>query len=205
VVADTHCPEFLAELPDRLLEGLAGVDLIIHCGDVGGPGGEATLAALARLAPVKAVRGDHDRALGGLPPSLLLNWGGIRIAVAHGNRTRLIEEPVTLIGSLTLGLLWPRPASAPWLRARFPGADLIVYGHTHRAAIERRGAQVVLNPGAVYVVTAEAAHARLQRHPNWFERAWLQVIRHRRDRPRASFALVEVSPGGIECQIVGLD
>lgn len=205
MVADTHCPEFLAELPGRLLEGLAGVDLIIHCGDVGGPGGESTLAALARLAPVKAVRGDHDGGLSGLPASLLFNWGGIQIAVVHGNRTRLIEEPVTLVGSLTLGLLWPRPPPAPWLCARFPEADLIVYGHTHRARLERRGSQVVLNPGAVYVVTAQAARARLERHPNWFERAWLQVIRHRRDRPRASFALVEVSGGGIECQIVGLD
>jgi len=30
VVADTHCPEFLDRLPDRLFDILAGVDLILH-------------------------------------------------------------------------------------------------------------------------------------------------------------------------------
>ena len=34
VVADTHSPEFLPELPDALFERLQGVDLILHAGDV---------------------------------------------------------------------------------------------------------------------------------------------------------------------------
>src|SRR5437667_12957 len=57
VVADTHCPEFTDRLPDRVFEVLAGVDLILHAGDVNG---QTTLEELARIAPVEAVQGDHD-------------------------------------------------------------------------------------------------------------------------------------------------
>ena len=60
VVADTHCPEFLERLPARLAELLEGVDLILHAGDVSS---RETLAELARIAPVEAVLGDHDRGL----------------------------------------------------------------------------------------------------------------------------------------------
>ena len=48
VVADTHCPEFLHQLPDRLFEVLRGVDLIIHAGDVNGA---ETISALEAIAP----------------------------------------------------------------------------------------------------------------------------------------------------------
>ena len=34
VVADTHCPEFLERLPDRLPVAFRGVDLILHAGDI---------------------------------------------------------------------------------------------------------------------------------------------------------------------------
>ena len=60
VVADTHCPEFNERLPDRLLELLNGVELILHAGDVNGP---EAIAELERVAPVQAVRGDHDARL----------------------------------------------------------------------------------------------------------------------------------------------
>ena len=64
VVADTHCPEFAERLPDRLFDALRDVDLIVHAGDVNGPD---TLAQLSRIAPVEAVRGDHDVSLESLP------------------------------------------------------------------------------------------------------------------------------------------
>ncbi|MGH7877114.1 MAG: hypothetical protein ACRENM_05510, partial [Candidatus Dormibacteraceae bacterium] len=65
--------------------------------------------------------------------------------------------------------------------------------------------QLVFNPGAVYVVTGEEAEARLAAHPNWFDWCWLQVIRHRRDRPRPSFGLLQISAGEITASVVGLD
>ena len=55
VIADTHCPEFVDRIPARVFEVFNGVALILHAGDIDG---EETLAALRRLAPVEAVRGE---------------------------------------------------------------------------------------------------------------------------------------------------
>ncbi len=201
VVADTHCPEFLDELPASLFERLRGVELILHAGDVGGL---ETLERLSQIAPVHAVRGDHDGRLSELPLVCRLEVGGRRIAVVHGNRTRLLEEPVTFIGTVTLGLFWPRARLERWLRRRFPDADLIVYGHTHHAAAHTFGRALVFNPGAVYVVTPREAGRRLSRRPNWFAWGWLQVIRHRRDRPVPSIGILELEEGEVRAAVLPL-
>jgi uncharacterized protein len=201
VVADTHCPEFLDRLPDQLFERLRGVDLIIHAGDVAGPGGEETLRRLGEIAPVEAVRGDHDVALTGLPLSRELTIAGKRIAIVHSNRTRLIEEPVTFLGTITLGRLWPNPGHRRWLRRQFPEADVIIYGHTHVAAAEELDGALLFNPGAIYVVTEQEVQRRLDRGPNWFEWCWLQVIRHRRDGPWASVGTLEFDERGVRATI----
>src|SRR5256885_16298023 len=98
VVADTHSPEFLDRLPDRLFEELRGVDLILHAGDVGG---KETLEALAAIAPLQAVRGDHD-AGSGLPLIRVLTEEGRRIAIVHGNPNRREEQPEPLLSTLIL-------------------------------------------------------------------------------------------------------
>ena len=200
VVADTHCPEFVDRLPLRVAELLAGVELILHAGDITSL---ATLAELARIAPVEAVMGDHDRDLG-LPARRLIDVGGRRIGLLHGNRSHLVEEPATLLGTISLGLWWPVVGLHGWLRQAFPDADAIVYGHTHHADSRRRGGTLLFNPGAVYQVTPQEAGRRLGRRPGWFEWSWLQVIRHRRDRPVPSVGLLEIGPAGITATILPL-
>jgi len=54
------------------------------------------------------------------------------------------------------------------------------------------GGALVFNPGAVYQVTSREARRRLDSRPNWFEWCWLQVIRHRRDRPVRSVGVLEI-------------
>jgi uncharacterized protein len=203
VVADTHCPEFIAHLPERVHELLAGVDAILHAGDVGGAEGLRTLAELERIAPVEAVRGDHDRMLP-LPPARSLSIAGRRVVVVHGNRTRAIEEPVTLMGTLSLGLLWPAAGLDAWLRRRFPDADVIVYGHTHAPRIARGDGALLFNPGAVYQVTPERARQRLAGGPGWFEWSWLQVMRHRRRWPPPSVGILTFGEGRVDAQILPL-
>lgn len=200
LVADTHHPEFMPRLPAELLEALAGVDLILHAGDVGG---HETIEQLSRIAPVEAVRGDHDPSLA-LPFSRTLEIEGRVITVVHGNRSRLVEEPITLMGTLTLGLAWPTPGIAGWLRRRFPAADVIVYGHTHQADASTTGGALVINPGAVYVVTPSEARRRLEGEPGWFEWSWLQVIRHRRRWPAPSVGILEVAEAGLLVTFVPL-
>jgi putative phosphoesterase len=201
VVADTHCPGFLERLPSALFDALRGVDLILHAGDVDA---QQTLDELARIAPVQAVRGDHDRGLGALPETRRLEVEGKRIVVVHGNRSRWFEEPQTLIWTLSLGYLHPRFGLSRALRRRFPDADVIVFGHTHRPAVERYGDVLVFNPGGVHQWNPSTAAERLRHHPGWFEWCWLQVARNLRSYPGPSAGILEVSQSGVVPKIVNL-
>jgi len=120
LIADTH-----GLLRPAVAPLFAGVDLIVHAGDVGGP---AVLAALRAIAPVEAVYGNvddpHDPALAA---ERALPVGGLMLHVSHGHE---------------LGR--PTPER---LLARYQG-DVLVFGHTHRALVERRGERLVVNPGA---------------------------------------------------------
>jgi uncharacterized protein len=202
VVSDTHSPEFLDRLPERLFEVLQGVDLVIHAGDVNG---RETLAALAAIAPVEAVRGDHDHGAGDWPLSREVTVEGRRIVVVHGNRNRWIEEPQTLLWTLSLGAYHPHPGLPRWLCRRFGDSDAIVFGHTHRAHIETVNGTLMFNPGAVHQWNPRTAAARLKRNPGWFEWSWLQVARHMRDYAPPTVGILEVSRSTIVPTVIPLE
>jgi putative phosphoesterase len=104
---------------------LAGVELILHAGDVGG--GDV-LMELALIAPVRAVRGNTDPPDDPpLPAEIELTLGGVRIHVSHGHE----------VGS-------PNPKR---LLERYD-ADVVVYGHTHKQLATHVGDRWVVNPGA---------------------------------------------------------
>jgi putative phosphoesterase len=106
-------------------EALAGVELILHAGDVGG---DEILDELALIAPVLAVFGNTDATIDPrLSASIERTIGGVRIHVSHGHE----------LGS-------PTPAK---LLERY-SADVIVYGHTHQQLITRADGRLVVNPGA---------------------------------------------------------
>jgi putative phosphoesterase len=201
VVADTHSPEFLDRLPDRLFEVLRGVDLVIHAGDVGG---KETLDALAAIAPVEAVRGDHD-AGSSLPLTRELNVEGRRLVVVHGNRSRWVEEPETLLWTLSLGSYRPHAGLARDLRQRFVHADAIVFGHTHRPQVETVDGTLLFNPGAVHQWNPQTTARRLTQHPGWFEWSWLQVARHLRHYGTPSVGILEVRRSEIVPKVVPLE
>jgi putative phosphoesterase len=201
VISDTHCPEFLDRLPERVFEVLDGVDLILHAGDIDG---EGTLAALRHLAPVEAVRGDHDRSLVALPVSREVSVEGKRIVVVHGQRSRWLEEPNTLVWTLSLGYLRPHRGLPRALKRRFPNADAIVYGHTHRARIETIDGVLLFNPGGVFQWNPTTAKRRLEQQPGWFEWCWLQVARHLRRFSNRSVGILEVGDSGIVPRLIDL-
>lgn len=121
LISDTH-----GLLRPQVFDALAGVERILHAGDVGG---EDILLELGTIAPVDAVFGNTDDHLlrASLPAELGLTLAGHEIVVVHGD----------VLGS-------PTPAG---LRGRWPSADIIVYGHTHVQKIDRDGA-LTINPGA---------------------------------------------------------
>ena len=119
LISDTH-----GLLRPEVLDAFAGVDHIFHAGDVGSID---VLDGLRAVAPVTAVRGNVDAGLD-LPDVARCELAGIRILVVHGDR----------LGS-------PTPQK---LAERYTGADLIVYGHSHRPTLARVGDTVVVNPGS---------------------------------------------------------
>ena len=122
LISDTH-----GRLRNQVFRVFAEVDRILHAGDIGPAD---LLVELEALAPVTAVIGNTDRfdAGPGVPEVARLELGGRRVVVVHGHR----------LGS-------PTPAK---LRAAYPEADVIVYGHTHRPLVDRARAALVVNPGA---------------------------------------------------------
>jgi uncharacterized protein len=147
VVADSHVGEFLAGLPEGLLEALEGCDLILHAGDLSVP---SVIDDLEAVAPVVAVRGDHDR-LGGLalPETVVVAAGGHRIGLVHGNRGRLVDASVIVAG-LAAGRDVPYRAGLGRALARRLGpVDVVVHGHWHEPVAVREVGVLRFSPGAV--------------------------------------------------------
>ena len=201
MIADTHCPEFLAELPEGVPVAFQGVDVILHAGDVNE---RSTLERLASIAPVEAVRGDHDGRLPDLPRTRELTVEGKRVVIVHGERSRWIEEPNTLLWTLSLGFFVPNRGLPRALRRRFPDADVIVYGHTHRPRMDLINGALVFNPGGVHQWNPVTARRRLGQRPGWFEWCWLQVARHMRRYETASVGILEFDGGEVRPAIVRL-
>ena len=201
VIADTHCPEFVDRLPDAVGAAVAGADLIFHAGDINA---RSTLETLGQIAPVEAVRGDHDRALADLPARRELTIDGHRIVLVHGDRARWIEEPATLLWTLSLGLFSPHRDLPRSLRRRFPDADVIVYGHTHRADVQTVDGALVFNPGGVHQWNRATVKRRLAQRPGWFEWCWLQVARHMIRHETPSVGVLEIDGAKIMPRIVRL-
>ncbi len=121
LISDTH-----GEVPPSVFAALAGVDEILHAGDVGGPMVEAELA---EIAPVVAVAGNMDPA-GSWPVERLLEREGQRILLVHD-----------------IGQVY-EPSRDFMNRAARDRVDLVVFGHSHRPADFRIGPVRYVNPGS---------------------------------------------------------
>jgi hypothetical protein len=156
LLSDTHIPHRLRQLPGTALEALSGVDLILHAGDVDDP---AALEPLRAIAPVYAVRGNihpQDFSDGGkaLPALVELQLAGRRLVLTHGHQPGLMGF---FLKGLDVIAQWMRLTDNAKLNRRtvrhlarlHPDADIIVFGHSHRAHVERVGRALLVNPGAV--------------------------------------------------------
>lgn len=116
LISDTH-----GLLRAQALAALAGVDAILHAGDIGDVG---ILDQLASIAPVTAVRGNNDRdaAFDAVPEAATLALADCCIHLLHD--LKLLEAGI----------------------AR--QAQVIVTGHSHRPKIEHRDGRLYINPGS---------------------------------------------------------
>ncbi len=155
ILADTHVPYRMPEIPAPVVEALRGVDLILHAGDVDEPW---ALAPLQALAPVLAVRGNYhvlDRSAAGatLPRAVELDLAGRRLAMEHGHDigpTAWLWKAWSLARQLSgrWDFLQYDTTIARCLLRRYPTANVIIFGHTHRYYCQWWGERLVLNPGA---------------------------------------------------------
>lgn len=158
VLSDTHMPHRLPQLPPSVVEVFttAAVDFILHAGDVDDP---RFLEPLSHVAPVIAVRGNahpQDLSRGGaeLPYHVELAFCGRRLIMTHGHRRGVIGfwGKIAAVAALRIGLLTRERINwhiARWLCRRFPQADVVVFGHTHRPFQTWIGDTFFFNPGAV--------------------------------------------------------
>ncbi len=148
VVSDTHVPDRAASLHPALLGELqrSKPDLILHAGDISTPG---VLKALGRIAPVKAVMGNRDWLFAGkLKGFLELNIHGVNIALTHGHLNFLTywwDKANYMFRGYNRDRIVRR------LELAFPKADLVVFGHTHRAENYRQNGKLFFNPGSATI------------------------------------------------------
>jgi len=156
LMSDTHVPYRMKHLPREVFDALGDADVILHAGDVDKP---QALDPLREIAPVYAVRGNvHvlDLSSGGasLPQILELRLVGRRVLVTHGHLPGLAgfwfkgrDVVLRLLGGSDKARFNRRIARR--LKGLYPQADVIVFGHTHRAFVGWFRETLLVNPGAV--------------------------------------------------------
>jgi putative phosphoesterase len=116
IISDTH-----GLLRPEAERQLAGVDHIIHAGDIGRP---EIVDALRKIAPVTAIRGNVDTGEWAreYPDPKSVRLAGKSIHILHDLKTLDIDSAFAV--------------------------DMIVSGHSHVAKIETIGGVLYLNPGS---------------------------------------------------------
>ena len=130
VVSDTHMPRHARLLPAALREGLAGVDVIVHCGDMVDA---MAIPLFEEIAPFEAVAGNND------PSQLhhrfgkrkILQFGDLRIGIVHGHDGT---------GRSTLAR-----AENAFKKER---VDAVLFGHSHIPYCQYHEGILYFNPGS---------------------------------------------------------
>jgi putative phosphoesterase len=128
VLSDTHAPRFWKSCPSAVAGHLRTADVILHAGDVCTA---SVLDELCQYAPVHAVLGNNDGADvadWGAPPALQLDLGGISVAMIHDSG--------------------PATGRLRRMKAAFPAAELVVFGHSHIPLDASDQGLRIFNPGS---------------------------------------------------------
>ena len=106
-------------LRPAVLELLRNADAILHAGDINS---RAVVDKLASFAPLYVVRGNNDKDWAeAIPHDLTVTLEGVRFYMVHNKK----DVPADLTG-----------------------ADVVVFGHSHKYSEERRRDVLWLNPGS---------------------------------------------------------
>ncbi|HLS90245.1 MAG TPA: metallophosphoesterase family protein [Limnochordia bacterium] len=138
VISDTHIPYRARAIPPIVYELFQGVSMILHAGDLVRLD---VLDELGVIAPVYAVYGNVDppEVVARLPKKREIQVQGVRIGLVHGDG--------------------PGGSTAERALAAFPGADCIVFGHSHIPMCQRIGKTLLFNPGSATDRRSQPQHS----------------------------------------------
>ncbi|HEY7629758.1 MAG TPA: metallophosphoesterase family protein [Thermoleophilaceae bacterium] len=158
VISDTHLPRGERRIPDICLDQLAAADLILHAGDF------VSVEVLEELEqigpPLAAVYGNVD---------------------AEGVRRRLPATRTVDVDGVQIGMIHDAGTSRgrmERMRAVFPDAAAVIYGHSHIPMHEQSDGFQLFNPGS----------------PT-----------DRRRQPRHTMGLARVTDGRVSFELIALD
>ncbi|WP_248925646.1 metallophosphoesterase family protein [Paenibacillus hamazuiensis] len=129
VVSDTHLSPRADRLPQALVDGLQGVELILHAGDWTSP---HIADLLGEIAPVDGVAGNNDGSdiIARFRMKKLLTLGSHLVGIVHGH----IGSRSTLDNAIEA--------------FRGDGPDVIIFGHSHIPYIGKHQGALLFNPGS---------------------------------------------------------
>jgi putative phosphoesterase len=146
-IADTHIPDLRRTLPARVMEIFSSVEIVLHAGDI------ISLDVLQQLQETVsltfAVYGESDlpEVRNYLQESQVLEFGGLRVGLVHGNR-----DSRTGLNDRVARLLKRDPYNPEYIRfvlSRFTNVDAIVFGHTHVPYAKVHEGVFLFNPGSI--------------------------------------------------------
>jgi putative phosphoesterase len=138
IISDTH-----GFFDPQLQRIFAGVQAILHGGDVGG---EEILDELRDIAPVHAVAGNVDTDTWHLPPTLTLRFGQWQIEMMHILPVQQSELENWSEAKVPMGRAPKR--SQRFLRTFDHSTGVVVFGHSHQPCIAPLGDMLFFNPGS---------------------------------------------------------
>ena len=170
ILSDTHYPERVPYLPyEEFAETFTGCDAILHCGDIESL---RVIEELERIAPVYAVRGDDEMDTHALPLKRVVEIGGKRIGLHHGERPLWIELRNKIGKKIGFydGIDWNNVER--WLLDVFKldDVDAIVFGHFHIPYSKRIGDVLLFNSGSVFKHHIESITWRSHYAEHWLRR-----------------------------------
>ncbi len=125
IVSDTHRRN---DNYIKVLERVAPVDMVIHCGDIEG---SEYLIAKSAGCPVQMVVGNNDF-FSDLPREKEFMIGKYKVWLTHGHNY------FVSMGNENIKR-----------EARMRGVDIVMYGHTHKPVVDREGDLTAINPGSL--------------------------------------------------------
>lgn len=125
IISDTHGKHTNLEI---ILEKLKPIDMLIHLGDAERE--EYYIEAMAGC-PMEIIAGNNDF-FSQLPREKEITIGKYKVFLTHGHYYNVSVGTERLCEEAT---------------AR--GADIVMFGHTHRPCIEYKGKLTVINPGSL--------------------------------------------------------